>query len=246
MIYVVLALTAYTSRRLLRRFRLHRSLRRQERRLQGHANRKRRSIPRIRVTTRRRLVKTTAKQTQYRARAGTSRCVQLVPITIETRVEYRCVPPKSLQCAYIRRVTESASPTSASPDVEMRADDRHEGPVQVRPPAPTSLQRVCIRHVTEPPGRLPTILICAFPCAPTPHVKNTPLPTLSLRVLPPPRRNSNWDPDPLDVISVTSSSDSPPPPPRRRSARKSKKQTPQFMSHVLVPSLPPGTRKLGL
>ena len=36
-----------------------------------------------------------------------------------------------------------------------------------------------------------------------------------------PRRNRNWDPNPLDIIFVSSSSDSPPPP-LRRSARKSK------------------------
>ena len=62
---------------------------------------------------------------------------------------------------------------------------------------------------------------------------------------PHPRRNRNWDPDPLDVISVTSSSDSPPPPPPRRSARKNKMQTPQFMPHIFVQSLPPGARKSG-
>ena len=45
-------------------------------------------------------------------------------------------------------------------------------------------------------------------------------------------------PDPLDIISVTSSSDSPLPPPRH-SARNSKTQTTQVMAHVLVPSLPP-------
>ncbi|KAN0136457.1 hypothetical protein V8E53_005825 [Lactarius tabidus] len=64
------------------------------------------------------------------------------------------------------------SPTSASPDVEMRAGDRHEA------------------------------------------------------------QFSHWDPDPLYIISITSSSDSPPPA-KRRSARVGKKQTPQFMSHVV-------------
>ena len=110
---------------------------------------------------------------------------------------------------------------------------------------------------------------CVFPyalsaCTHTPHDRTSPYTRappgaprpLSLHVArprhpsssphppspPPPQRNRNWAPDPLDVISVTSSSDSPPPPPRR-SARKSKIQTPQFMAHVLVPSLPPGARK---
>ena len=70
------------------------------------------------------------------------------------------------------------------------------------------------------------------------HLRHLFLPSLS-RSSPPPWRNKNWDPDPLNVIFVTSSSDSSPSPPPRRSACKNKIHITQFMAHVLVPSLPP-------
>ena len=125
--------------------------------------------------------------------------------------------------------------------------------VQIIPMMRTQYRRVCfsyilstcthIRHMTElgpTRGHLPAFLI---PHTSTSRIQNTPLPPLTLRVFPSPRRNRNWDPNSLDVISVTSSSDSPPPPPLRRSARKSKVHTTQFMAHVLVPSLLPGAQK---
>ena len=136
--------------------------------------------------------------------------------------------------AYIRSVT-----IPASPDVEMRADHSHdEDPAQVC--ASLSLP-ACMhkRHIREPAStrrHLPALLITFASTSP---VKNTlfhPSPSESSL---PSRRNRNWDPDPLDAISVTLSSNSPPPP-LQRSVHKSKIQTPQFMAHILILSLPPG------
>jgi hypothetical protein len=81
-------------------------------------------------------------------------------------------------------------------------------------PSQRPLWRVCIRHVTEPAGRL---LRSSSAHSLVPPLR-TPRTTLFLpspsESSPPPRLNNNWVPDPLDVFSVPSSSESPPPPPR--------------------------------
>ena len=75
-----------------------------------------------------------------------------------------------------------------------------------------------IRYMIEPAhSRGPAFLV---PCTSTSHVNNTPLPPPNLRVFPSPRHNKNWDPYPLDVISVTSSSDFSPPPPSVQCAQE--------------------------
>ena len=59
----------------------------------------------------------------------------------------------------------------------------------------------------------------------------------------------NWNSDPLDIISVTSSSKSPAPPPQRRPRRSPAqnqnrgKQVRLLMAYVLVPPLPRGAHK---
>jgi hypothetical protein len=77
--------------------------------------------------------------------------------------------------------------------------------------------------------RLPTLQVPSVLCASTPHIKEHLSSSLPLRLrvpsLSPPalfRRSRNLDPNPLNVISVTSSSNSPALPPRR-SVWKSKK-----------------------
>ena len=98
-----------------------------------------------------------------------------------------------------------------------------------------------VRHMTEPVttrGHLPAFLIT---CTSTSHVKNTPHPPLTLRVSPRPgatetgiRTHSTSFLSPHHLI---------PHHPLFDAAHKNKMQTPQFVAHILVPSLPPGARK---
>ena len=100
----------------------------------------------------------------------------------------------------------------------------------------------CYRQ-SQPPGASRRS-ISSLSREPTCRMSKTPL------FLPPPTGSSglppgeDWNPDKMDIISITSSSDSPPPPPApRRSPRKPKKERRQLMAHVLIPTLPPGSRK---
>ena len=97
-----------------------------------------------------------------------------------------------------------------------------------------------VRHMTEPAttrGHLPAFLIT---CTSMSHVKNTPLPPLTLRVSPRPGATETG------IWTHSTSFPSPhliPHHPLFDAARKNKIQTPQFMAHILVPSLPPGVHK---
>ena len=90
---------------------------------------------------------------------------------------------------------------------------------------------VHIHYMTELAPTCRQLLAFLIPYTSMPCINNIPLPPLPLQVFPSPQHNSNWDPDPIDIISLRSSSDSPLLPPLQCSACKSKIQTPQFMAH---------------
>ena len=145
-------------------------------------------------------------------------------------------PSPTFSCvrAYIRQYQ-----SLTSPDFEMRADHSHdEDPVQVRASLfpfhmyAYSTPHDRTSHYTRAPPGVPHHLYLHV--ARQKHSSSSPHPPS----LPPARRNGNWDPDPLDVISVASSSDSPPPP-LRRSAQE---QDADATVHGTYPCTVPPTR----
>ena len=144
----------------------------------------------------------------------------LVPIEIETRpnslvgvLRYKVRPPPTSRCVWITPI--------------MRTQYRY-------------VLLYALSACMHTPYDAPSLAVPGVPRPPYPlslHVAHQNILFLSHRP-PLPTDQQKLAPDPLDIISVTSSSDSPLPPPRH-SARNSKTQTTQVMAHVLVPSLPP-------